>query len=105
MVNLRRGEIWWGEAPDERGRPYLVLTRDAAIDVLTRVLVAPVTRRVRAIPTEVSLGPHDGLPTACVASFDNMQPFAKSLLSRRVGVLAAGRHHEICAAINAALDC
>src|SRR3954468_9073021 len=53
----RRGDIWWGEAPDQKGRPYLVLTRDEAIPVLRTVLAAPVTRTVRGIPTEVSLGP------------------------------------------------
>lgn len=53
MTQLRRGEIWWGEAPDEKGRPYLVLTRDEAIPVLRAVLTAPVTRTVRGIATEV----------------------------------------------------
>ena len=28
MTEPARGEIWWGEAPDTKGRPYLVLTRD-----------------------------------------------------------------------------
>jgi mRNA-degrading endonuclease toxin of MazEF toxin-antitoxin module len=35
-----RGEVWWGEAPDER-RPYLVLTRDEAIPVLRMGALAP----------------------------------------------------------------
>jgi len=105
VVNVRRGEIWWAETPDERGRPWLILTRDVAIDVLTRVLAAPVTTRVRDIPTEVMLGPDDGLPTACAASFDNVRTLYKSLLVRRVGVIAPGRDHELCAAINAAIDC
>jgi mRNA-degrading endonuclease toxin of MazEF toxin-antitoxin module len=34
-----RGEIWWGEAPDTKGRPYLVLTRDQAIPVLRTIFV------------------------------------------------------------------
>jgi mRNA interferase MazF len=57
-----RGEVWWGEATDEKGRPYLVLTRDEAIPVLRAILVAPVTRTVRGIPTEVPLGSEEGLP-------------------------------------------
>src|SRR4029453_9851115 len=28
-----RGDLWWGDAPDAKGRPYLVLTRDEAIPV------------------------------------------------------------------------
>lgn len=105
VVTPRRAEIWWGESPDEKGRPYLVVTRDAAIGVLRRLLVAPVTRTVRAIPTEVPLGPDEGLPVQCAASFDNLRPFPVTLLVRRLGSLDAARQHEICAAIAAASGC
>lgn len=105
MVKPRRAEIWWGETPDEKGRPYLVVTRDAAIGVVTRILAAPVTRRVRGIPTEVPLGPDEGLPTECAAPFDNLQPIAAALLVRRLGALDDARGDEICAAIAAAVDC
>src|SRR5262245_26487579 len=50
VVVIRRGEVWWGEAPSDKGRPYLVVTRDAALPVLRRILVAPVTTRLRSIP-------------------------------------------------------
>ncbi|MGH9187982.1 MAG: hypothetical protein ACRD0U_19580 [Acidimicrobiales bacterium] len=43
----------------------MVLTRERFTSRLTFVLVAPVTTRVRAIPTEVVLGTDDGLPGAC----------------------------------------
>ena len=59
-----RGEVWWGESPDHKGRPYLVVTRDEAIPVLRTVLV-PVIRTVRDIPSEVALGPCQGVPTEC----------------------------------------
>ncbi|CAN5747829.1 MAG: type II toxin-antitoxin system PemK/MazF family toxin [Ilumatobacteraceae bacterium] len=101
----RRGEIWWGEEPDEGGRPYLVLTRDAAIGVLNRLLVAPVTRTIRGIPTQVPLGPREGLPTECVASFDNLQPFSKARLTHRMGSIDVARSAEVCAALRAAVDC
>ena len=51
-----QGEIWWAEASDKR-RPVLVVTRNEAIPVLTWIVVAPVTKTVRRIPTEVALGP------------------------------------------------
>lgn len=35
-----RGEVWWGETPDDKGRPYLVVSRDAANATMRRVLVA-----------------------------------------------------------------
>ena len=105
MTNPARGEIWWGEAPDTKGRPYLVLTRDEAIPVLRTVLVAPVTRTVRGIPTEVPLGSTEGLPAESVATMDNVLAFPKTMLTRRMGGVPPARHHEICDAVRAAVDC
>lgn len=82
-----------------------MVTRDQAIDVLNTVLVAPVTRTVRAIPTEVSLGPDDGLPAACAATIDNALAIPKSLLTRRMGAIAPERRSELCNAWSAATDC
>jgi len=99
-----RGEVWWGEAPDEKGRPFLVVSRDAANEVMQRVLVAPVTRRVRGVPSELALGPAEGLPAQSVASLDNLRPFPQAMLVRRIGTLGP-RQHEICRAAGATLDC
>ena len=49
-----------------------VLSRDAAIEVLTSVTCAPITRTIRGIPSEVELGPEHGLPEACIISCDNV---------------------------------
>jgi mRNA interferase MazF len=100
-----RGEIWRGEAPDAKSRPYLVLTRSEAVPVLRTVLVAPVTRTVRGIPTEVSLGSAEGLPTESVATMDNVLAFPKSMLTRRMGSLPPDRLEEMCQAIRSAVDC
>jgi len=101
---VARGEIWWGEAPDDKGRPFLVVSRDVANEVMQRVLVAPVTRRVRGLPSELALGAEEGLPVDSVASFDNVRPFPKAMLVRRLGALGP-RLHELCRAAQAALDC
>jgi mRNA interferase MazF len=105
VVTQRRGEIWWAETPDEKGRPYLVLTRSAAIPVLNRLLAVPLSTRMRGIPTEIQLGRDEGLPVNSVASLDNVRPVAKALLQRRLGALGPDRLHEICTALNAAVDC
>ncbi len=105
MTPPARGEIWWGETPDAKGRPFLVLTRSEAIPVLGTLLVAPVTRTVRRIPTEVRLGPDEGLPTECVAAFDATTVFPRSMLARRMGTLSPTRMHELCDALTAATDC
>ena len=104
MSQPRQGEIWWAEAEDKR-RPVLVVTRDEAISVLSRFVVAPVTRIVRAIPTEVALGADEGLPVDCAASFDNVQPIDRHSLTERVGSLSPTRRHEVCAALAALADC
>jgi mRNA interferase MazF len=99
----RQGEIWWGEADDKR-RPLLVVTRSDAIPQLNGVVVAPVTRSVRGIPTEIPLGEDEGLSTPCAASFDNLQRLPRSMLTRRIGDLG-WRHDEICEALRALADC
>jgi len=101
---VARGELWWGEAPDDKGRPYLVVSRDVANQVMERVLVAPVTRRIRGLPSELGLGPDEGLPVDSVASLDNLRAFPKAMLVRRLGTLGP-RTHEICGTAGAALDC
>lgn len=103
-MTIGRGEIWWGEA-DPKGRPFLILTRDEAIPVLRTVLVAPITRTVRHIPTEVPLGISEGLPVASAAAMDNMLAIPKSMLVRRMGSLAPERQHELGEALFAAIDC
>lgn len=100
----RQGELWWAEAEDKR-RPVLVVTRSDAVPVLTWLIVAPVTRKVRAIPTEVRLGPPNGLDVECAASFDNLQPVRRSFLTERVGSLAVDQSGEICRALRALADC
>jgi mRNA interferase MazF len=99
----RQGEIWWAEAEDKR-RPVLVVTRSEAIPVLTWVVVAPITRTVRGIPTEIALGDAEGLSSESAATFDNLQPIRRSFLTERVGDIGP-RRLEICAALGALADC
>ena len=100
----RQGDIWWAEAENKR-RPVLIVTRSEAIPVLTWLIVAPVTRTVRRIPTEVPLGPSQGLEVDCAASFDNLQPIRRALLTERVGQLTLEDRDEICRALAALADC
>jgi mRNA interferase MazF len=90
--------------PDKR-RPVLVLTRDAAIPVLRMVLVAPITRKVRGITTEVPLNVEDGMPEPCAASLDNLTLADKAFFTRRHTVLPPTRMHQVCAALRTAVDC
>ena len=105
MSELRRGEVWWGELADAGRRPFLVMTRTSAIPVLHSVLAAPITRTVRGIPTELPLGPSDGMPVECAASFDNLRVVPKAYLVDRVCTLDSVRMTEACAALRATVDC
>jgi mRNA interferase MazF len=99
----QQGDIWWAQTEAKR-RPVLVVTRSHATPVLKRVVVAPVSRTVRGIPTEIGLGPREGLPSDCAASFDNLQTILRSALTERTGTLGP-RRHEICHTLRALADC
>jgi mRNA interferase MazF len=72
-VPLIRGEIrrYTFRLPDKR-RPVLLLTRDEIIDRLNEIIVAPVTRTIRGLRTEVVPTEEDGMPTACAVNFDHV---------------------------------
>jgi mRNA interferase MazF len=103
LVAPAQGEVWWAETEDKR-RPVLVVTRSAAIPVLTWLVVAPVTRTVRLIPAAIPLGPEEGLSSPCIANFDNLQPIRRSFLTERVGTVSGARS-KICRALAALADC
>jgi mRNA interferase MazF len=100
-----RGDIWWAKAADKR-RPVLVVTRSEAISVLATIVVAPITKTVRHIPSELNLGPTEGLAIDCAASFDNLQVVRwRGLLTERIGQLGLDRQPEFCDAFRASANC
>ena len=105
MSEPRHGEVWWGEIEDLGRRPFLIMTRSAAIPVLNSVLAAPVTRTVRNIPTEVRLGPDDGMPAECAATLDNLRVVPKAYLVDRICALEPTRLLQACSALRTAVDC
>lgn len=102
---IDQGDIWLLEEPDAKPRPCLVLTRASATAVLTTLLIAPLTRQVRGLPTEVGFGPGDGIRVESVASFDNVTAVRRVHLTQRLGQIAPGRWHEVCAAMSSAIGC
>jgi mRNA interferase MazF len=102
---VRRGDVWWVDLPDEKPRPYVVLTRDEAIDVLNTVVAVAVSTVVRNIPTEVSLDESDGMPRLCAASLDNLRTLPKWAFSSRITALSAVQMERMCAALHLAVHC
>ena len=85
---MRRGEIWWADLPVPAGRrPVVLLSRNEAYAVRELVTVAPITTRVRRIPTEVPLGPAEGLPKACVVNLDTITTIPRRALTEPIGPL------------------
>ena len=105
MARLRRGEVrWYQFARPDKKRPVVVLTRDSILEYLGEATVAPITRTARGIPSEVPLGPDDGLPEACAVNLDHVQTVARGRLGALIATLPATRMAEIREALLFALD-
>lgn len=102
---MNHGELWWVELPDRKRRPYLVLTRQSAIPVLTSLVAVALTRTRRDLPSEVPFDEDDGLLAPCVASFDNVETLPRWAFVDRIADLRPERSAEVCAALRVALDC
>lgn len=102
---VSRGDVCWAETPEDGRRPMLVLTRSQAIPVLPEVTTAMLTRTIRGIPTEVQLGPEDGMPEECVVNLDNIRHVRRALLSEPITTLSGPRMHEVCRALAIAIGC
>lgn len=103
---VARNDIIWADlGPPAGRRPVCVLTRDAAISVLTAVTCAPITRTVRGIRSEVELGPEQGLPEPCVISCDNVLTVPLDAFDPTpVGHLDLGTRAALDRALRYALD-
>ncbi|HVT17209.1 MAG TPA: type II toxin-antitoxin system PemK/MazF family toxin [Thermoanaerobaculia bacterium] len=101
---MQRGEIrWYRFASPDKSRPVLVLTRDAILAYLEEVTVAPVTTRVRDIPSEVALTTEDGMPRPCAINLDRLQTVRKDRVGALITMLPASLMDEVRAALLFAL--
>jgi mRNA interferase MazF len=102
---VTQGDIWLLETPNDKRRPVLIVSRNEVIPVIRNVVVAPVTSTLRSIPSNIPLGPSEGLDHDSVANFDDIRTVPKSLLTVRLGALPSSRHAELCTALGAMADC
>jgi mRNA interferase MazF len=103
---VKRGEIYWVDlGPPAGRRPVVVLSRNAAIPVLSGVVVAPISRTIRDIASEIRLGSEQGVPEECAASCDSLLTVPKDRLERSpVGVLGPDKIIELDRALRFALE-
>jgi len=93
---MRRGEIrWYTFAMPDKRRPVLVLTRDAVVDSLNEIIVAPATRTIRGIASEVVMTPDDGMPAACALNLDHVGLAQRSRLGAVIAELPLVRWPEV----------
>jgi mRNA-degrading endonuclease toxin of MazEF toxin-antitoxin module len=97
-------ELWIVDAGGGR-RPALVLSRPEVVDRLDRILVALATTRIRGLPSEVSVGADEGLSVDCVLNLDTPELLSRSRFSSYISDFPRDRWHEVCDAIQVAINC
>ncbi len=102
---MNRGDVRWFKfsRPDKK-RPVLILTRDATLQYLGEVTVAPITSTIREIPSEVPLTAEDGMPRECAINLDHIQTVSKGKIGALITRLGRGRMREVALSIRFALD-
>lgn len=101
---LCRGQVRWAEI-GAKTRPVVLLTRDAVIGRLRSFLVAPCTTTIRNLPSEVALGPDDGLSKQCVVNLDNVTLADADAVGELITTLSADAMAQICDALAVAVGC
>jgi mRNA interferase MazF len=103
---VSRGDIWMYrfKAPDKR-RPVLVLTRPEVIELLHTVMVAPITSTIYGTPSEVVVGPDEGLKHPSAVNLDHVQTVERARLVAFIGALRSQKMHSVCRALAVATGC
>jgi mRNA interferase MazF len=101
-----RGQIrlYTFNPPDQR-RPVLVLTRPEVIPLLSTVMVAPITSRIRGAPSEVLVGHEEGLKTESAVNLDHVQTVDKARLGVLLGTVSEAKMRRVCNALAIAVGC
>jgi len=88
----------------DKERPVLVLTREIVRPHLSRVTVAPITRTIRGLSTEVPVGVANGLCHESVVSCDNILTVPVADLGVQIGYLLPGQELQLGESIRTAFD-
>jgi mRNA interferase MazF len=88
----------------DKSRPVLVLTRELVRPHLNTVTIAPLTKTVRGLSTEVQCGAPNGLQERCVIACDHITTIPATSLGRQIGHLLDEQETDLTDAIHAAFD-
>lgn len=100
---MNRGAIYQVMLPNG-DRPAVIVTRERAIPWLASLTVASITSTIRDLPTEVPVGPSQGLARECVVNADNLFTVPKQAFGARRGELGPAETHALDRALRIALD-
>ena len=101
-----RGEVWWCEPPEIGRRPFVVLSRDAAISAASSGPGGALHDDHPGLASEVVLEPADDpVQHRSAVNLDSVESVSVRLLVERLGRLSDSRMREICAALAVATDC
>jgi mRNA interferase MazF len=97
---VKRGEIRWYtfRTPDKK-RPVLILSRTEVVEQLNEIIVAPITRTIRGLATEVILTSEDGMPVPSALNFDHVSLAQRDRLGAVLCVFPGARWSEVRAAL------
>lgn len=102
---MKRGEVrWYKFSHPDKKRPVVILTRNSIIEYMGEITVAPITSTIRDIPSEVLLGPQDGLKHDCAINCDHIQTVSKTRVGALIAAISRQKLKEISEAISFALD-
>jgi len=73
----------------------LVLTRDELVEHLNEIIVAPVTRTIRGLTSEVVLDSGDGMPVTCALNFDHVSLAQRDRFGSTICTLPETRWPEV----------
>jgi mRNA interferase MazF len=101
---MNRGDIWHVDLGRKAGvRPVLVVTRQAVIEHLDKVVVVEITTKGKGYPTEVFIDQAGNLPLPSFVQADNLHTIPKNRMTRFSGTLDNATMNKISRRIALAL--
>jgi len=104
---VRRGELYRVRRPSGDTKParsFVIVSRQALIDSnYSTVVCAPIFTERYGLPTQVNVGPAEGLKHDCAIHCDGLMSLEKSRLTDYVGELSDEKRVQLDKALQVAL--
>lgn len=102
--DLRRGDIWLVDfGPDIGQHSALLVARTGSMRRRLRAIVALITSEGIGLPTEVSVGPDNGLERDSVVDCEDLYSVSVDLLTQRAGEIDSPTQEAVDRALHISL--